>query len=70
MDGRRRVGIYAAEHEHAVSRQSECELLVDVDSLALGETLQSCLVVERLCEDNLARDVSRNLQSLAQSESD
>ena len=70
IDGRRRVGVYAAEHEHAVSRQSECELLVDVDCLALGETLQSCLVVERLCEDDLARDVSRNLQSLTQSESD
>ena len=64
------ISLYTAEHEHAVGRQSECELLVDVDSLALGETLQGCLVVEWLCEDNLARDVSRNLQSLTQSESD
>ena len=70
LDGCSIISLYTAEHEHAVSRQSECELLVDVDSLTLGETLQGSLVVEWLCEDNLARDVGRNLQSLTQSESD
>ena len=70
LDGCSIISLYTAEHEHAVSRQSECELLVDVDSLTLGETLQGSLVVEWLCEDDLARDVSWNLQSLTQSESD